>query len=197
MNPSDITDFIGITDTKKSQAVEPEKGKFDRDELGPRKVLMTWEGKPKASVTQLDPRYIKTITVIAVVIVFILLLMKEYSLILVVASLFFISRQISKNPLEKFKYEISTHGINISGQMYYWDEMVRFFFAQHFGDEYLAVDLKEGIPSRIIMGFKRGDREKIVETLNKYVQYLEEEPLNFVDRAYKSVIDKFDLEKKK
>lgn len=80
--------------------------------------------------------------------------------------------------------------------MYYWDELARFFFSSHFGDEYLAIDPREGIPSRLIVGFKHGDKDKIIEAMNKYLPYLEKEPLTFVDKAYKSVVDKFDLEKK-
>ncbi len=196
MKVTDVTDFLGLTDVKKSQGLEPEKGKIDRDDLGPRKVLLAWEGAPSAAKTSLDPRYKKTIMIIGGVIMFLLFLMKEFLLILVVASLFFISHVMSSNPVGKFKYEVSTHGIAVNGNMYYWDEMLRFFFSGHFGDEYLAVDLAEGMPPRLIIGFKKDDRKKIIETLNKYIPYLEEEPLTFVDKVYKSVVDKFDLEKK-
>jgi len=197
MKITDVTDFLSLTDTKKRQELEPEKGKFDRDELGPRKVLLSWESSPKTSPTVLDPRYKKTIVIIGGVIMFLLFLMKEFLLILVVASVFFISHVMAKNPLGDLKYEISTHGVAINGKLYYWDEMVRFFFSGHFGEEYLAIDLKEGMPSRLVIGFKKGEKEKIVAVMNKYLPYLEQEPLTFVDKAYKSVIDKFDLEKKK
>ena len=196
MKITEITDFLGLTDVKKGQGLEPEKGKLDRDDLGPRKVLFAWEGVPRVTKTSLDPRYKKTIMIIGGVIMFLLFLMKEFLLILVVASMFFISRVMSSNPVGKFKYEASTHGIAVNGNMYYWDEMLRFFFSGHFGDEHLSVDLTEGMPPRLIIGFKKEDKKKIIETLNKYIPYLEEEPLTFVDKAYKQVIDKFDLEKK-
>jgi len=196
MKVTDISDFLGFTDTKKSQGLEPEKGKIDRDNLGPRKVLMAWEGAPKMTKTSIDPRYKKTLMIIGGVIMFLLLLMKEFLLILVIASIYFISHVLENNPVGVFKYEVSTHGLAVNGKLYYWDEIVRFFFSGHFGEEYLAVDLKEGVPSRLVLGFKKEDKKKIIETLNKYALYLEEEPLTFVDRAYKQVVDKFDLEKK-
>ncbi len=197
MKLTDITDFLGFTDTKRAQGLEPEKGKIDRDDLGPRKVLLAWEGAPKVTKTSVDPRYKKTIMIIGGVIAFLLFLMHEFLLILVIASVYFISQALANNPVGIFKYEVSTHGIAVNGKLYYWDEMLRFFFSGHFGDEYLAVDLKEGLPARLIIGFKKEDRKKIIEALNKYIIYLEEEPLTFVDKAYKQVIDKFDLEKKK
>jgi len=199
MKITDVTDFFGVTDTKKKQELEPEKGKLDRDDLGPQKVLLKWEGVPKAATTTLNPRYRKTLMIIGVVIVFLLVLMKEFFLILVVASLYFVSHVMAKNPLDKFKYTISTYGFNINDRLYYWDEIVRFFFSSHYSDEeeYLAVDLKEGLPSRLIIGFEKNDKDKIIDAMNKYVPYLDEEPLTFVDKAYKSVIGKFDLDKKK
>ena len=199
MKITDVTDFFGVTDTKKNQELEPEKGRLDRDDLGPQKVLLKWEGVPKAASATMDPRYRKTFLIIGVVVVFLLVLMKEFFLILVVASLYFVSHTMAKNPLDNFKYIISTYGLNINERLYYWDEIVRFFFSGHYSDveEYLAVDLKEGFPSRLIIGFEDKDKEKIIEAMNKYIPYLEEEPLTFVDKAYKSVVDKFDLNKKK
>jgi hypothetical protein len=89
---------------------------------------------------------------------------------------------------------VSTHGINVDGTFYYWDEMERFFFTGHYGAKNLAIDLKEGLPSRLIIAYNPADREKIRDILNEHLPYLEEEPLNFVDRAYKNVVDRFDFE---
>lgn len=197
MNVTDLTDFLGVTDTKKSEGLEPEKGKIDRDDLGPRKVLLEWEASPKASPMNIDPRYKKTLMIIGGVVILLLFLMKEFFLILFLASMYFAANVLYKNPIDEIKYEITTHGITMDGHTYYWDELERFFFSDHFGDEYLAVDLRSGFPSRLIMGFKKKDKDKIIKSLNTYLSYAEQEPLTFVDKAYKSVVDKFDLEKKK
>ncbi len=199
MKVTDLTDFFGVTNSKRNQELEPEKGKLDRENLGPQKVLLEWKGVPKAATATMDPRYQKTFLIIGVVIVFLLVLMKEFFLILVVASLYFVSHVMAKNPLEKLKYVISTYGLTINDRLYYWDEIERFFFSGHYsaGEEYLAVDLKEGFPSRLVIGFEQQDKTKIVEAMNKFVPYLEEEPLTFIDKAYKSVLDKFDLKKNK
>lgn len=199
MKITDLTDLLGVTDTKKKQELEPEHGKLDRDNLGPQKVLLEWYGVPKPATATLNPRYKKTFLIIGGVLVFLLVLMKEFFLILVVASLYFVSHMMSKHPLEKLKYTISTYGLSINDKLYYWDEIERFFFSKHYSEneEHLAIDLKSGLPSRLIVGFDKKDRQKIVDSMNTYVAYLEEEPLTFLDKAYKSVVDKFDLEKDK
>jgi len=197
MKITDATNFLGLTDKKKKRATEPEQARFDRGELGPRKVILAWEDLPKTTPTAIDPRYKKTLMITGGLVAFLFFLMQEFLLIIVIASIYFFSYVVSKNPLDKFKYEISTHGISVNGRLYYWDEMLRFFFSSHYGEEHLAVDLKEGLSSRLIIAFKPSDKDKIIEALNKYLSYLEEEPLTFLDKAYTYVVDKFDLEKKK
>ena len=137
--------------------------------------------------------------IIGGVIVFMLVLMKEFFLILVVASLYYVSHMMSKNHHEQLKYTISTYGFSINDKLYYWDEIERFFFSSHYSEseEYLAVDLKQGFPSRLIIGFDKKDKEKITNYMKKYVAFLEEEPLTLLDKTYKSIVDKFDLEKDK
>ena len=122
MKVTDVTDFLGFTSARKAEGLEPEKGKVDRDDLGPRKVLLSWEGAPKASPLDLDPRYKKTLFIIGGVIIFLLFLMKEFFLILLLASMYFMVHVLYKNPVGKLKYEISTHGVSVDGEMYYWDQ---------------------------------------------------------------------------
>jgi len=199
MKVADLTDFFGITDAKKRQELKPEQVNVDRENLGPQKILLEWYGVPKTSTATLNPRYKKTFLIIGGVVVFMLVLMKEFYLILVVASLYFVSYIMSKNPLEKLKYTISTYGLSINDKLYYWNEVERFFFSNHYSEneEHLAVDLKEGFPSRLIIGFDQKDKEKIINALKTYVAYLEEEPLTLIDKAYKTILDKFDLSKDK
>jgi len=196
MKATDITDFLGFTNVKKDSGVEPEQGKIDRDNLGPRKVFLAWEAVPKAAPVNVDPRYKKMLYIIGGMVAFLLFLMQEFILIMLIASLYFMIYVLNKNPVGKIKYEITSHGMSVNGQLYYWDQLVRFFFSSHFGDEYLAIDLKESLPSRLIVGFNHEDKDKIIENMNKYLPYLEQEPLTFLDKAYKSIVDKFDLEKK-
>ena len=197
MKLSDVTDFIGITDSKANQPVPSEGVEFDREELGPKKVIHAWEATPKAPLVSIAPRYRKTFMVLGAVIVFILVLMQEFWLILLIVSMFFLNRVMSQNPLDRFRYEITNHGISINGQMYYWDELTRFFFSDHFGGESLAVDTKTKVPPRLIIYFNNEDKHKIIDELNKHIDYLEQEPLTFADKAYTTVMDKFDFKEKK
>lgn len=196
MKFTDITDFLGMTNFKERKEQEPETRKFNREELGPKEVYLKWEGLPKPVTTNIDPRFRKTFMIIGSVVVLLFLLIQEYFLLLLVASLFFMTHVLSKSSLDDLKYEISNYGVSINGDMYYWDNLERFFFAKQFGSETLAIDVKEGLPTRLFLAFKNKDKEKLKEFLNKHIPFLEEEPMTFMDRAYNSVIEKFDYEKK-
>ncbi len=197
MKVTDLTDLIGVTNTKKDQPVAPEEAEFRRENLGSKSIYLSWEAKPSAPTASIDPRFKKTFLVIGAVVGLVLMVMGEVFLLLVIASLVFITYVLSNNPLESFKYELSSHGLSVHGNHYYWDEMERFFFTKHFGSENLAVDLKEGLPARLIIAFNHNDKEKITESMNKHLPYLEEEPLNFMDKAYTGILGKFDFQKKK
>ena len=197
MKITDVTDLMGVTNTKKNQEVEPEKAEFKRENLGPKKTYLYWEAAPSTPTTSIDDRYKKTLLIIGAVVGLVLMVMGEVFLLLVIASLIFITYVMARNPLESFKYELNSHGVSVHGDHYYWDQMERFFFTKHFGDENLAVDLREGLPARLIIAFNHKDKEKIKDSINKHLPYLEEEPLNFADKAYTSVLDRFDFQKKK
>lgn len=197
MKFTDITDFIGVTTVKKGRPIEPEDKQFDRENLGPKKILFTWEATPQTPNTALNPRYKKTFMIIGGVVGLFLLIMGEVFLLILIASIVFFLYALGRNPVGKFKYELNTHGINVDGTFYYWDEIERFFFTEHYGAQNIAVDLKEGLPSRLIVAYHPQDKEKITEIMNEHVTFLEHEPLNFIDRAYKSVSDKFDFQAEK
>jgi len=198
MKLSDFTDFVGLSDTLRKKPVEPENSLHDREDIGPKKSLLSWTAKSNVTLTKLDPRYKRTFMIIAIVLGLLFLAMQEYFLIIVIASTAFLYQVLSKNNLvEEVKYEISTHGISIDDGFYYWDELNRFFFSRsHGNNELLVVDLKSGLPSRIMLTYREEDRKHITDSMNKYIRYLEEEPLTAIDKAFNRVIDKFDFEQK-
>ena len=193
---TDFTDFLGLTQTKKNRPIGAGSLDVDVKALGPKKILLSWEARPRKVVTTIDPKLKKTLTIIGIAVGLLFVAMGELMLILVVFSAFFITQAIARTPMQTFNYEISTHGISISGQFYYWNELTRFFFSSAFGAEVLSVDTREGLPGRLIITFVKKDKKKLIEILNTHLPYFEEEPLNFVDKAYTGILDKFDFQRK-
>ena len=138
---------------------------------------------------------VKTLIIIAVVISMIFILMQEFLLVVLIASIVFMSYIIRATPAENLKYELNTHGVSYAGTLYYWYDLSRFFFKSTAGSEILCVDTKSGIPGRLYLTLNPGDREKVKEIAQKYINFLEVEPKTFVDKAYDSVLDKISFEK--
>ena len=193
MNIKQLTDFIGVTNTAANKPVEPEQKEFERENLGPKKVYIKWTNKHKVEKKALNSRYNRTLMIIGLVVGFLLVLMQEFFIILAIMSIFFVKHAIETAPEEEFSYEISSHGIKVSDSFYYWDELEKFFVSTKFGNEYIAVDIKDGFPARTYLYYKNSDRDKIIDSLNKHITYIEKEPLTITDRAYLSVMDRFDF----
>ena len=197
MELSDISNFLGITNIKKEKprvTVVQTQSVSPTESLGEKITLYAWEAISRPQKT-LDKKMVKTLIIIAVVISMIFILMQEFLLVVLIASIIFISYIIRATPAENLKYELNTHGVSYAGTLYYWYDLSRFFFKNTAGAEVLCIDTKSGIPGRLYLTIIAGDREKIREIIKKYLNFLEVEPKTFVDKAYGSVLDKISFEK--
>jgi len=168
---------------------------LDPENLPVKEIFLAWEKEvtveEKVAVSK---RYSRSLITISIVVGLILLVMQQFFVLLVIASIAFFVISLKKVSPEVVKYEISNHGIMIDDTMYYWNKLRRFFFLQRENTEVLAVDTTIGFPGRIYLSFNPEDKEKIKEILEKYTHYLESEPRTFFDDAYDTVVSKISLE---
>ena len=168
---------------------------LDPENLPVKEIFLAWEKEvtveEKVAVSK---RYSRSLITISIVVGLILLVMQQFFVLLVIASIAFFVISLKKVSPEVVKYEISNHGIMINDTMYYWNKLRRFFFLQRENTEVLAIDTTIGFPGRIYLSFNPEDKEKIKEILEKYTHYLESEPRTFFDDAYDTVVSKISLE---
>ena len=168
---------------------------LDPENLPVKEIFLAWEKEvtveEKVAVSK---RYSRSLITISIVVGLILLVMQQFFVLLVIASIAFFVISLQKVSPEVVKYEISNHGIMIDDTMYYWNKLRRFFFLQRENTEVLAIDTTIGFPGRIYLSFNPEDKEKIKEILEKYTHYLESEPRTFFDDAYDTVVSKISLE---
>lgn len=195
MQITDVSNFLGITNTKESEANPPEKPGFDPEKEGEKKVLLKWTAPGRVVKKGVSQKSLRSMLVVFSVIALLLIIMQEFFLILVIASLIFISYILSATPPEDINYEISNHGVDYNGQFYYWSDLKQFFFTGAGGVDTLNVDITNGLPGRLFLTVKSGDREKLHEIFARYLPYLEEAPHTVFDKAYDKIIGKFDFEK--
>lgn len=180
------TPVADLTNQTKQAPVDPQR-------LGPKEVYFTWEAEGRPVQKMSNIKLNRSFAVIGVVIVLFLVVLQEYFLILVVASLIFVSQVLTKTPPEKARYELSSYGVLIDEKIYYWNEMSRYFnFNQedHLG---FAIDLINSIPSRLFLSVTKETQTKVNEILGSRLQFLQSIPESFLDRTYKSVTSKFNV----
>lgn len=168
---------------------------LDLEKLPTKEIYLAWQKEvtvdEKVSISK---RYSRSLITISIVVGLILLVMQQFFVLLIIGSIAFFVISLKKVSPENVKYELSNHGIMIDDSMYYWNILRRFFFLSEGKNEVLAVDTTVGFPGRIYLSFSPGDRDKIVEILDKYIHYLESEPRTFFDDAYDKVVSKISME---
>lgn len=195
MNIADVTNFLGVTNTKEAEPKPPVMPGFDPEKEGERKTLHKWTAPGRAVKKGLSQKTTRSMIIIFSVVALLLIIMQEFFLILAIASLIFISYILSATPPEDITYVISNHGVDYNGQFYSWGELKHFFFTSDGEMDTLNVDVTNALPGRLFLTVKPGDKEKLQETFSKYLPFLEEAPRTILDKAYDSVAGKFDFEK--
>ncbi len=193
MQISDVTNFFGISKSDDNSVVDAQTPKVLREPEEPRKVLYAWEANARPELKSLSKKKLKTLTVVGVAICVVLIAMQEFFLILGVLSLIFVSYMLTQTPPESVKYELTNKGVKFGEIFYSWENLKFFFFTNEAGSEAVAIDTVNTVPARLYLTIRREDRERVHEILHPFVNFLEEAPKTFVDKAYSSVMDKLDL----
>jgi hypothetical protein len=187
----DITNFIGVTRPKQPETEQPSPQ--PSEPVGEKHTLLSWESHARESKKKVNHKFQKTLVAIGVVVALLLAIMGEFFLILVIASLVFISHVLSSTPPELVKYEVSNHGLDVADQFYPWNTLKQFFFstATTPGTEVLAVDTVEKFPGRLFLHFAPDQRDRLHEIFSKHLPFVKEEPVSAMDKAYLSFLGKF------
>ncbi|HKZ35716.1 MAG TPA: hypothetical protein VJ242_03305 [Patescibacteria group bacterium] len=158
------------------------------------KTILSWQA-PVRPFKKRDKEFFTTVAAIAFLVCVILLFIKEWLGIAVVASLVFVGYVLATVEPEKTEHEITTRGVKTGEKLYKWEELSRFWFTDKWGQQILNIDTRLRFPSRLIMLLADQSQDKIKEILGKYLQ-LEEPEVTFMDRSAKWLSDKIPLEKK-
>ena len=181
---TDITNFLGITTAKVNTPPAPLETPVEK------KILYSWKSFVNTQKI-INKKKIKTGLVIGVVITLLLAAMQEFWLIIVIASMAFVSYLLATKPGQDVLHEISNQGLNFASQFYSWADLRYFFFSSRNGEDVLCVDTVGTLPGRLYFVLNAGDKEKVREILVKYLNCLEEEPKTVVDKLFEAISGRF------
>lgn len=190
---TNLTDYIGITNTKTQETPVIVKPIIEMAKAEPKRVLLTWEASTKIQSKRMDEKLRKNLIVVGVIICLLLVVLQEYFLIFAVACLLFASSTLSKMAPQKIKYELTNHGVDYGGKLFEWSELKDFFFSTAFGPEVLVVNAHQALPGRLFFNFESENKQPLRQIFETYLHFVEQEPLTFIDKAYISTLSKLNI----
>ncbi|MBI2599816.1 hypothetical protein HYW43_02765 [Candidatus Daviesbacteria bacterium] len=146
------------------------------------RTLLSWEA-PARPFRKKDRSYYTTLAIIVILLVLILLLAKEFLLIATLLALTFVAYVLAFVPPHSINYRISTQGITIGEDFYFWHFLDAFWFSQKEGAKVLHIQTRLRFPAQLMLVLQGVDEEKIKKVVARF--------LPFVEVPYKSWLEKW------
>lgn len=142
-----------------------------------------------------DREFYTTIGVIVFLLSLILFFAGQFLFIAVVISAAFVGYVLNTIPPENVHNAITTFGIRSGQQLFYWEELGRFWFTQKYKTSMLHVETARAFPGVLVLLLKDASQEEeLKKVLLKYTVF--EKPKDtWVDKASLWLQEKFPLEK--
>jgi len=156
-------------------------------------VLLTWKA-PNRLFKRRGREYFTTAAAIAFLVIVILVVMREWLAILVVAAFYFANYVFGTVAPEEVEHQLTNRGVNSGGKSYGWEEMVRFWIEEKWGQKVLYIDTKMRFPKRLVLLLGEVESKKIEEIVVKYLP-LEEPQKTWMDNASVWLQEHIPLEK--
>lgn len=146
----------------------------------PVRTLLEWKA-PTRPFKKKGAAYYRTIAIIAVLVILISALMREFILIGAVLALGFVVYVLGFIPPEDIDYKVSTQGITIGDHFYFWSELDSFWLSNKDGAQVLNVLTNLRFPAQLIIHIGDQDPQTVRNIIAQYLPFREIAPKSFVD----------------
>ncbi len=158
------------------------------------RTLVEWRALERP-FQEKDKEFWTTVLSVLGLVCLILFFVKEWFLIATLVALAFLYYVLTTVKPEKNKYKITNKGVYISSsQRIDWELLRRFWLTEKWGHEMVHLDTWLKFPRVISLVVPEENKEKLVETLEKYIPQEETSP-QFLDKFSTWVTNKLPLEK--
>lgn len=165
----------------------------------PEYLIVDWHADSRVT-RQRSKEYYSSLAVIVLLLSLILFFANQVVLIFVLLSFLFISYVLASVKAETIQHMITTYGIRYRGQLYYWDQMSRFWVRNNHGTYEVHVEIPHLWFNEIILLPANSSSavpltvEDLIDLLGRYLPYEEPIPTQF-DHWVQWLEEKFPLEK--
>lgn len=157
----------------------------------PEEDILTWIA-PSRPFKKRNKKYYTTTATIALLISLILGFAGQLAAIAVVIAVAFLAYILSVVPPQDVHYKITTWGIRIENNLYYWEELGRFWFSEKYGEKLLNIESAR-FPNRVTMLLNGQDEEIIKIILSEVLLNQKPEPTLY-EKAASWLQEKIPLE---
>ncbi len=158
------------------------------------KTLLSWEA-PSRPYKKKDRSYyttIITLTIVSILAVFFWL--QSILLIGVIASLAFVTYVLAFVPPHNITYRVSTQGITIGEDFYFWHFLDAFWFKEKEKQKVLHIQTRLRFPAQLMLVLGGEDEEKIKKLIAKFLPYVEVPYKSWMEKWSEGLQKHFPLE---
>lgn len=157
------------------------------------KTLLEWEA-PARPFRKKDRSYYTTLAIIVILLCLILLLAREFLLIAALLSLTFVAYVLAFVPPHKINYKISTQGVTVGEDFYFWHFLDSFWFKEKEGYNVVHIQTHFRFPAQLMLVLDKVDEEKIKKIMSRFLPFLEKPYKSWMEKWSESLQKNFPLE---
>ncbi|TSC87889.1 MAG: Uncharacterized protein G01um10147_392 [Microgenomates group bacterium Gr01-1014_7] len=172
----------------KNKVLHPKLG-----EAGEVRTLLSWEA-PSRPFRKKDRSYYTTLAIIVILLVLILLLAKEFLLIATILSLAFVAYVLAFVPPHHIQYRISTQGVTINEDFYFWHFLDAFWFKEKEGHKILIIQTRFRFPAQLMLVLANHEVEKVKKIVARFLPFVEVPYKSWMERWSEGLQKNFPLE---
>lgn len=182
--------------SKKSQHKQAAKEETFTPKMGEAeeiKTLLAWQA-PSRPFRKKDRSYYTTLAVIVILLVLILLLAREFLLIATILSLAFVAYVLAFVPPHKLNYRVSTQGVTIGEDFYFWHFLDSFWFKESQGHKVIHIQTRLRFPAQLMLVLEGMDEEKAKKVVSRFLPFHEIPYKTWLEKWSESLQKNFPLE---
>lgn len=157
----------------------------------PEELIFEWKSAARPFKKR-NRQYYTTVALIVFLVSAILFFAGQFLPIAVVVTVAFLVYVLSSVPPQESRISITTYGIRFDDQLYYWEELGRFWLDEKSEQKVINIELGR-FPHRITLLYHPDDEKNIVDVLSEVILQ-ERPPLTSYEKASKWLSEKVPLE---
>jgi len=163
-------------------------------EAGEIKTLLEWEA-PSRPFRKKDRSYYTTIIILAIFLVLVVFFwLKDFLLIGVILSFAFVAYVLAFVPPGMVNYKISTQGIIVGEDFYFWHFLDSFWFKEKDGVKVLHIQTHLRFPAQLMLVLGTEDEEKVKKIGARFLPFHEIPYKSWMEKWSESLQKHFPLE---